>query len=198
MGRRDPKRLVYVPLGDIKYGFGTNIDEADSNTLGHVAVPGDYPDNFVLRANAPKPPRATRLRTTGTTTSFIDPARAGEIRTLGWNISGRRRIRAGGGNGLHSTPVYVNIGGIKYAWNMPNDTYQAIAGDRTGLGIQDAQPSDTDLVWGASFPKPPVVGKLVIGGGTDTTRYSTFADDTVLDNLPAGWSKIKDGYTTGP
>lgn len=198
MSRRDPRRVVYVPLTtlNINYGFRTNIDEGDATVLGHVAVAGAYPDNFVLGANAPKPPRASRVRITGTTSSFISPDQIATARAAGWRLTGRTRTRSGA-NTLRSTPVYVNIGGIKYAWNMPDETYTAIAGDAAGLGIQAATSADTDLVWGASFPKPPKVAKLVITGD-DTTNYSTFCDSSRVDSLPDDWRKVKDGYIIGP
>ncbi|MGJ3253695.1 MAG: hypothetical protein ACFE0J_21550 [Elainellaceae cyanobacterium] len=127
MARRDSKRVVYVPMTNlgINYGFLTNIDDGDSGILGQVAVTGNYPDNFVLGANAPKPPRASRIRITGSTTSFIAPAQITTARAAGWRLVKRTRTRAGA-NTLRSTAVYINLAGIKYAWNIPDDTLRIV------------------------------------------------------------------------
>ncbi|NET39360.1 MAG: hypothetical protein F6K19_46570 [Cyanothece sp. SIO1E1] len=196
MGRRDNKRLVYVkPFANatIRYGFLTNIDQADGEVLGHQLVGNSTPPGLVIGANSPKPSRASRTRTTSITSSFIDIDSIDTAKSAGWVLT-KRPLRRAGGTKLRSRTVKVDVAGVKYAWNMPLDTYTAISSVRAQLGIEDATSADEDLVFGASFPKPPVAGKLEFGeGGVD--RFSTFISLTSSDNLPDDWAVIRAAKT---
>jgi hypothetical protein len=70
---------------------------------------------------------------------------------------------------------------------MPIHTYQKVGADRAALGIEDAGDNDTDLVFGASFPKPSKVSKVEVGADA-VDVISTFVDPARLNNLPEGWS----------
>jgi len=186
------RELVWVnPFAGstIKYGFLTNADAGVKGALGHVEVTGAYPDGLVIGANAPKPPRASRLRATGTESSYCDADAVATARAAGWRVSpGKVRI---GSSKKKSKTVYVTYtGGIKYAWNMPNDTYAKIGADLAALGIQLATSADEDLVFGARYPRVPRVIKPIFG--TDTVdNVSTFCDPQKLDSLPEGWSTAR-------
>lgn len=184
MPRTGPKRLVAVtPFqgSPIKYGFHTNIDQAQSTQLGHAPV-NTFAAGFVFGANAPKPARARKKFASGVVSSFISAGSVASARSQNWTI-GKGRYRTGGSTPKGKT-VYVTIGGVKYGWIMPNSTAQRMGGSLASLGIREAQSTDKDIVFGASYPKPPQASRSVnSASGTSTLR--TFYDPSVT--LPAGW-----------
>lgn len=187
MGRYDEKRKVYVTPyqgSNLKYGFATNIDAAQSTQLGQTTLTGANPAGFIFGANSPKPARASRRFATGIVSSFIDVGSIVTARAAGWSVGkGKRR---GASNSARSKTVYVTIGGIKYAWQLPADTEASIGG-LAALGIQVATNANTDLVFGATTPKPDRAQKTVVSGA-NTNIISTFFDPSIT--LPAGWSVI--------
>lgn len=191
MGIYDEKRLVSVtPFGGaaLKYGFKTNIDEAQSTQLGQTAITGNLPAGTVVGANSPKPARASKRFASGTVSSFIDVGAIPTARTTGWKI-GKAKIRRGGSS-ARSVAVYVTILGIKYAWNIPRRNWAAYQSELTAMGVKLATNDDADLVWGASTPKPPRVYKVVAQGDSINT-ISTFADPN--SNVADGWKYQSEG-----
>lgn len=187
----DNKRRVYVtPIQGmtLNYGFVTNIDQAQSAVLGHNEIGSALPPATVFGANAPKPARATKQFVGGSVSSFIDAGAITAARAAGWRV-GRARLRSGGDSNFSLT-VYVTLQGIKYAWNMPRRLYNRIQGDIGGLGVRVATNDDTDLVFGASYPKPPRAYQIS-GVGDDTDVLSTFVDPSV--DLPEGWKAVGSG-----
>ncbi|MEM6836890.1 MAG: hypothetical protein AAF609_08535 [Cyanobacteria bacterium P01_C01_bin.120] len=184
MGKYDDKRPVSVsPFNgsNVRYGFLTNIDAADSSVLGQQDANDRNQAGLVFGANSPKPARASRKRAAGTTSSFIDWNSIAAARTSGWSI-GKASVRRGGRT-AKTRIVAVTFQGITYAWNMPNDTYANIgAADLQTLGVRDTDTNDTDLVFGVDSPKPP---KATFDAGDN--QYTTFYDPT-NGNLPEGWS----------
>lgn len=194
----DSRDLVWVtPFGgsSIKYGFLTNAPAATRTACGHNAIAADYPTGLVIGANAPKPGRASKRTATGTNGSFYDIGQRATLRTDGWSLT-YPKIRRGS-TGANSNAVYVNLGSIKYAWRMPKTTYTKVGGDRAVLGIEDATSNDTDLVWGASYPKPPKASKVEVGAD-GTNVISTFVDTSAVDSLPDGWSTSSGEEYLGP
>jgi hypothetical protein len=166
MSRSGPKRLVAVTpfLGSpLKYGFSTNIDQAQSTQLGHAPVNNLAP-GYIYGANAPKPARARKRFASGVVSSFISAGSVASARTQGWSV-GKGRFRTGG-----ATPkgkvVYVTVSGVKYGWVMPNTTAQRM-----------------DIVFGASYPTPPTASRAI--GGATGSVIKTFYDPGTT--LPAGW-----------
>jgi hypothetical protein len=199
--KRDP---VIVPLGPgLAYAFETNVDSDERAVLGHVPVAGNYPAGAFVGANSPKPRRARRLGSTGWNESFCaeTPAVIAALKAAGWQVSRRPKRRAIIPATLASarvTTVFVQIGGIKYAWNMPRETFVKIGqATLTALGIEVATSADTNtLVWGASIPKPARVQFILAAGGAGTPIdgqdvLSTFCTPSIEDSLPAGWKVIK-------
>jgi len=186
MGKYDDKRPVtVVPFNgsSIRYGFLTNIDSGDSQILGHQDAAAAGQGGIVYGANSPKPARASRRRATGTTSSFIDWNSITSARQQGWT-TGKANIRRGGST-ARGRVVAVTFQNLTYAWNMPLDTYNNIgAGDRQTLGIRDTDENDTNLVFGAQYPKPP---KARFDAGDNI--YSTYYDPT-NGSLPEGWSGV--------
>lgn len=185
------RELVWVkPLtgSAIKYGFRTNADGATQSALGHNLVTNVYPVGLVIGANAPKPPRASKLKSTGVESSFCDVDSVSSAKAAGWKVR-PGKVRSGGA-GKKSKTVYVDIDGVRYAWKMPNDTYTNTASDRSQLGIQDATAATSGLVFGASYPKPARASFVGIST-TGANTFTTFVEPTKEDNLPTGWGLVK-------
>jgi hypothetical protein len=183
MSRSGPKRLVAVTpfLGSpLKYGFSTNIDQAQSTQLGHAPVNNLAP-GYIYGANAPKPARARKRFASGVVSSFISAGSVASARTQGWSV-GKGRFRTGG-----ATPkgkvVYVTVSGVKYGWVMPNTTAQRMGGSLAQLGIKISTSADKDIVFGASYPTPPTASRAI--GGATGSVIKTFYDPGTT--LPAGW-----------
>ncbi len=193
-GQRD--QVTVLIAAGVNYVFETNVDTEERVALGHVAVTtGTPPVGAFLGANSPKPRRARRLSETGWNSSFCAEASVAALKAAGWQVGRAPKKRAIiTGAASRSLTVYVTIGGIKYTWNMPRETYNKITpGIATTLGIQVATSADTDtLVWGSSTPKPARVQATLTGGtvidGQDI--LTTFCSATAEDSLPAGWRVI--------
>lgn len=187
MSNRGSKRKVYVTPyqgTNLRYGFATNIDAAQSAQLGHTELNGPNPAGYIFGANSPKPARASRRFATGIISSFIDVGSIVAARAAGWSVG--RGKRRGASSTTRSKTVYVTIDGVKYAWQLPAATEASIGGLAT-LGIQVATNTDDDLVFGASTPKPDRAKKTVINGA-EVDIITTFFDPTVT--LPADWSVV--------
>ena len=183
-----PRRSVYVspmPNAKILYGFKTNVKAGTSTAAGHTNVdPANLPANLCFGVNAPKPGRASKSSATESESTFYDHSKYGELRQNGWRVSKPfYRLRS---NGARSTTVYVTLGTIKYAWNMPDALLEKIADDASGLGITAAEANDKDLVWGCRTPRPPKASKVVTGEG-QTNVLTTFYDPSKA-SLPGGWT----------
>lgn len=185
MGRYTKRRLVFVsPFNSsaIKYGFATSIDQSQGTQLGHTPVGDDSLQGYVFGANSPKPARASKAFASGTVSSFVNAATIAAARTAGWRI-GKALLRRGSSTSK-TVVAYVTLEGVQYAWNLPKETQSKIGGDLATLGIKLASGPETDLVFGASKPRPPTASK-VIGSGSAINVISTFYDPS--RNLPPGW-----------
>jgi hypothetical protein len=176
--------LVYVPIAFItglKYAFRSRVADARRDDLGQVVIPATLTDvtGYVLGANSPKPPRATKLFATGSESSFCDAAKITALKAAGWSIQAAKASRKGVAT-ARSTPFYVTINGIKYAWQSANSA-QTPANLLTVSGIKAVAANDNDLVWGAQFPKPSKI-KIALADGS---KYGTFCDPTAEGTLPA-------------
>ncbi|PZU92589.1 MAG: hypothetical protein DCE90_18075 [Pseudanabaena sp.] len=174
-------RLVSVamaaPYDGIKYGFRTTVKESTSTLLGHQALDVSTPvTGLIFKANSPKPRRASRRTATGLESSFIAPAAVVAAVAAGFDITKARP------NGRKSVtqfqiPVYVTVNGVKYAWGMRRAQKAKLGANFGALGIKEANGSEQDLVFGASFPKPPRAESIVTSKAGDV-RSSTFYDPT--------------------
>ena len=185
------RTLVHVlPFTGAGIAFGFNSASTDTQKvdLGQVAVDlAAPPAGLVIGANAPKPGRAGKKLADGSVSSYFDIAKASTLKAAGWKIISMPTIRRGK-NQILAKAVVITFGGIKYAWNMPNDTHAAIGADLGGLGITLADPKDKNLVWGATYPKLPRAQKLLSSGTGGGNIISTYVDPSKMDSLPAGWS----------
>ncbi len=198
---RDPVTVSLAP--GLIYAFETNVDTEERVALGHTPITGAYPPGSFIGANSPKPRRARRLSATGWNSSFCaeTPTIITALKAAGWQVGRPPKKRAIIPSTLLSArvvTVFVQIAGIKYAWNMPRETFTKITqAILTLLGVEVATNADTDtLVWGSTIPKPARAQFILTTGGTGTPidgqdTLSTFVTPSIEDSLPAGWKIIK-------
>ncbi|MDX2254676.1 MAG: hypothetical protein NW214_04090 [Pseudanabaenaceae cyanobacterium bins.39] len=195
-------RLVFValeaPYADHKYGFRTTVKESTSTTLGHQALTVDTPvAGLIFKANSPKPRRASRRTATGLESSFVAPSAIAAAVAAGFNITKARP------NGRKSVsqfqiPVYVTVNNVKYAWGMRKTQKTKLGDNFAALGIKEATGAEADLVFGASFPKPPRVQSITIQGKGDkavSLSSNTFYDPSKESSL-GGKFALYSGQTT--
>ncbi|MBW4680204.1 MAG: hypothetical protein KME19_08975 [Microcoleus vaginatus WJT46-NPBG5] len=193
------KKLFRVPVpagaGNINYIYASNVDlpAGDLTALGIVAVDlAAIPAGSVFQCNSPKPPQARRFDTTrGWDSSFLAQTAVAAAKTAGWSISKRAEVSGVRISGGKTKTVYVEVGGVKYAWNIHTDRFTRLAAELAALGViaatQDDRPS---LVWGATAPRPAEVSKIFTGaGGSDL--LTIFCAQNKEDTLPEGWSITK-------
>lgn len=197
-------RLVFVamaaPYADHKYGFRTTCKETTSTALGHQPLTVATPvTGLIFKANAPKPRRASRTTATGTESSYIAESSVSSAVSAGWNITkskpnGRKSVSQ------FQIPVYVTVNGIKYAWGMKKSQKVKLGANFGALGIKEAVGTEEDLVFGASFPKPPRVRSLTTSGkGATATSVSssTFYDPSNEAQLAGKFALYAGQYTAG-
>lgn len=183
---------TYVTVGiagtPLKYGFNSRLRDALRNDFGQVEITGTTSiQNLIIGANIPKPSRASKRFVTGYDSSYCDPSKIKSLRDDRYRITPGRGLGAGSaGTGLSKT-FYVTINGIKYAWNSA-----VPSADQTGVNSSQVSANlasgDTDLVFGANFPKPPRL-QIAVGESKDHV-FSSFADPSAVDNaLNAGWTR---------
>ena len=195
-------RLVSVPLvapyADHHYVFRSPIKESEGAILGHVLVTASTAvAGLIFKANHPKPKRASKTFATGTTTSYIAPAAIAAAIAAGWDIvkaksNGRKSASR------FQVPVYVTIGTVKYAWAMKKTQLAKLSANLEALGIKKATGEEQDLVFGASFPKPPRIRSIATIGKGDaaTAAISTTFYDPSQKKIPADFAITSSGQYT--
>ena len=176
-------RLVYValeaPYADHKYGFRTVIEQSKGTVLGHQVLDASTPvQGLIFKANHPKPKRASKTFATGTSSSYITPSAITAAIAAGWDIL-KAKSNGRKSKSTFQVPVYVTINGVKYAWGMKKTQKAKLGANLAALGIREVTGTEQDLVFGASFPKPPRVQSLTLSGkGATATSVSsnTFYD----------------------
>ena len=193
LNKYDNKDLVSVPLSNgLIYVFATNVDVAARTALGHTVVPDTVPALAFQGGDSPKPRTARRLTADGWNSSFIaaTPAVITAAKAAGYQVSKREKIQGRvPASGARATTVYVLVRGIKYAWNIPNETIATITqATLTALGVEIATAADEPtLVWGASLPKPATATFFSAAGPGGGDRLSTFVAQAKENSLPTGW-----------
>jgi hypothetical protein len=194
-------RLVSVDFSSassyagLHYAFKTSIKESESTALGHSTLTASSPlSGLIYRANAPKPPKATkRLADGSTSTSFIDDGAYVSAAAAGWQLIASKRSGGRRRKTRRTTVVYVTVNGVKYAWNIKDTLLAKLKPSLDALGVKVAA-VDTDCVFGASFPKPPTV-KIFTSQGTDEISASTFFDPSNLSALTVNFETTSGRYT---
>jgi hypothetical protein len=192
-------RLVYValeaPYADHNYGFRTTAKQTTSTALGHQVLSATTPvAGLIFKANHPKPKRATKTFLTGTESSFIAPSVVISAIAAGWDIikaksNGRKQT------GRFSKALYVTVNNVKYAWAVPKKTWLKLQPNAVALGIREVLGTEQDLVFGASFPKPPRVKANTFQGDMSLST-STFYDNTNDGSLPSEFIRYKGQFTS--
>ena len=175
---------------------GAGITAADLTTLGITAFDYTNPGaGAFLAANSPIPYRAKKYdAVNGYTETFCATAQVQAAKQAGFSITQQLDYRPVllASAGKRQQTVFVEIGGIRRAWNMHNELFTKIQADFQGLGITVATANDTaTLVWGSRIPMPATVRKIIPatdGSGFDTV--TTFCSQAREDNLPAGWGIV--------
>ncbi|WP_019501644.1 hypothetical protein [Pseudanabaena sp. PCC 6802] len=191
-------KLVWVamaaPYADIKYAFKTTADSGVSTALGHTAVDANTAvQGLIYKANHPKPRKASRTRTTGIESSYVSFAKEDDAAKAGWDIS-RAKSKGRKATTQRQKAVYVTLIGVKYAWAMSLKRWNVISGSAKALGIKEVTGAETDLVFGASFPRPPRV-KGSVAKGEESAKFSTFYDPSA--KVPTGFSTSAGTYQQG-
>lgn len=190
MARNTKKRkLVWVKvsksLATVKYGFNSGADGGDRATLGQTDVGTDI-TGLIIGANNIKPGKASKVKSTGTESSFYSYDKATDLKAAGW-ILGRPKAR-NYRKTTKSTLYYVTINGVKYGWRSANSV-EAV--DVTSLGLKEPTAKDLDVIYGCSFPKPPRAAQVLKSGSI----YSTFVDPGKADSLAEPWFLSGSGNT---
>lgn len=185
--------LVFVgmaaPYATIKYAFRTPNFATSGAVLGQTKLEATTPvQGLIFKANHPKPKKASKSLTIRTVSSFVSADKEDDAKKAGWDIS-RARSNGRKSNTSLQVAVYVTLAGVKYGWGIPKSRWANIKGSATALGIKLVTATDDDVVFGASFPKPPKAkGTVSAGTGKNQTsaRFSTFFDPS--STLPEGFS----------
>lgn len=197
LNKYNNKELVSVPLSNgLNYVFATNVDAVARTALGHVPVTALVPALSFQGGNSPKPLRARKLTADGWNSSFITSVAATvtAAKTAGYQVSNSSKKRGlVPTSGARATTVYVTVRGIKYAWNIPNESITAITtATLTALGINIATAADLPtLVWGASLPRPAKAKFFNAAGPGGGDVLSTFVGQAQEDSLPNGWRLVQ-------
>jgi hypothetical protein len=209
---RKREELTYVAASEfVMYGFKTfdisgvpGITASDLTALGHVKAAGMTPDAtkvYVLRANAPKPPRVTKKATSGgvgtgtggagatplTVSTFCSYNALSAAYAAKWTLAkqGRGITFRGEGSPTRQRTVAVPIGGGFYCFSCDRSTFSTYG---TALGLKGAL-TDAEAkkaFMGASAPKPGTAGTKTTAGSV-----SSFYDPSKKGDLAgadAGWS----------
>lgn len=194
-------RLVSVDFSSastyagLHYAFKTSIKETESTALGHTALTANSPlAGLIYRANAPKPPKATkRLSTGATSTSFIDDGAYVSAAAAGWQLIPSKRSGGRRRKTRRTTVVYVTVNGVKYAWNIRDTLLAKARSSLEALGIKIATKAD-DCVFGASFPQPPKV-KIFTTQGEEEVSLQTYFDPSNDGALSVNFETTSGKYT---
>jgi hypothetical protein len=191
-------RLVFVamaaPYADHKYGFRTTVKESTGTILGHQVLDASTPvAGLLFKANSPKPRRASRRTATGLESSFVAPSAVVAAIAAGFDIT---KAKPNGRKGFSQfqIPVYVTVNNIKYAWGMRKAQKAKLGANLAAMGIREATGAEQDLVFGASFPKPPRATSVVTSKNGSVSSTS-FIDPSNLEQLASKFS-IQDGQFT--
>lgn len=181
--RRGNKIAAYVTFkSTLKYGFQINegFHETYKGELGQTQYAGAV--GVFFGCNSPKPNRASKLLASGTVSSFCSSASEKNLRAAGWTINNRgSNIRGLKTSGLTRTVFVPMPGGYNYAWNLT----AAEVSHAEVLGIQEAEGSTSNLIWGSS-PKPPRASKKEAGGTVST--FIQPKQSIINEAVEAGWS----------
>lgn len=180
-----------------KYIFWSRLDDKMYRDFGQTKAGNSLaPTKVIAGTNNFKPFRATkRNKTTGKYEgSFCSDNKEEELRKNGYSITQKRQNIY---ENTNVSKIYIaEFVGVKFAWvrtEMPSEI------KLNDIGIKEGKISDA-LIFGASFPRPPVIRKTLDNGST----FQTFCGAGALDTngrlktalLKDGWKTVKRGEYT--
>ncbi|WP_024547128.1 hypothetical protein [Picosynechococcus sp. NKBG15041c] len=185
-------RYVTLNLGGspLKYVFNSKLKDSLKTEFGQTDITAQFNvQGAVLTPRRPKPARASKRLIDGFEGSYCSSDKVRTLKADGWSIT-RAKIGTFNQTDL-SRVLYVNINGVKYAWRRPRNLGGEV--DLQALGVETAT-DQTDLVFGADFPKPAQAVRDITGQGS----YRSFVDNSrvdgaTLDNgaVSAGWKLVR-------
>ena len=182
-------KQVYFKSNQDMTGLGASVTGASPFTPSR----GTQVNNGFCEANSPKIPRISVVVGNRKKTTLCSPTVAdAQGNTVNRNLlMPKRTFKQIASATAKVVSCYVEIYGIKYAWNMPRWQYDKITGELDALGIKVATRTDEDtLVWGASAPKPARVQKFDSAGEDGGNTYGTFCSLAKENDLPEGWTIV--------
>lgn len=182
------------------YVFGSKQDMTGLTTklgIASITDPSSIPAvGAFTGANSPKPPRGTvTIGTTGKKkSSFCDAAITDDEVDIKYPKNRARSVHLATDSSL-VVSVYVELDGIKRAWNMSKVQYNLIQADFSELGIEACQENDElDYVWGCEAPFPARVKKYNPTGAEGGDTYTTFCSEAKEGSLQ-NWVKVSNRIT---
>lgn len=187
------ENLVFVLINDVVYfGFKpkdlsslTGVTAADVTALGHVTVANATSGKVrIIGAQAPKPPRVTKKisgASVGQQQSVSTYCAYPSIATAqgaGWSLTKSRRsvtLRASSTDRPSLTAIATLSDTSKYCFPMNKSDFETYGAD---LGLDSAVTITTEaerkkLVSGSSIPYPGRASKLLAGGSTFSSFFTT-------------------------
>lgn len=165
---------------NLKYGFQSGLDSGKIGLFGQSNVTTGDLQGLVIGANNPKPMEAKRKFAVGWTISFCSYDKVTDLKAQGYQVQApKTRTRLARSTNLSQT-YYVTVNGVKYAWQMP--LLGSGGANPAPVGARAAAVGDTDLVFGAQFPKPPRY-KFTNESTGDT--FNIFGDPSVSEGTAA-------------
>ena len=177
---------------DLLYGFKSGADTTLKTALGQTDIISTTPvTNLVLEANNFKPYTLKKETAAGSEQSFANYDKIATATQNGLTVAKagyRPKVKRGNNRGRI---VYVTINGVKYGWKFLSTTLPIVLGT---IGVTVATGSENDIIYGATFPKPPRM-KLIAASREDT--LTTFVDPGAVDAASqAGWIMVNEGCHT--
>lgn len=182
---------------EFKYVFYSRLDPKKHAAFGQEAVTKSIKaDKVIIASNNFKPFRAQKLEggDKGWEGSFCADGKITTLRNDNYDITEKKV-------GLYSatklSDIFVAIfNGVPVAWHRPKIPSEI---KLTEIGVKMVS-SEKELIFGARFPKPPIVQKTLSNGSTFQTFCGPDAmdgvnqlKDTVKNN---GWKIVKRGRYT--
>lgn len=146
------KTVFVKPNVSLQWNYAWTTKNYDA-TLGHSEWTGATPSGpLVFGCNSLKPNRATKVLSTGKSTStFVEAGKEDDAKTAGMKISIATVKTQPKGKQSKAVAIKLQTG-LFHCWSMPLTLYTALgSGGRADLGIVDATtvPAN-DRVWGAN------------------------------------------------
>ncbi|MGD1850525.1 MAG: hypothetical protein ACFCBU_07905 [Cyanophyceae cyanobacterium] len=171
---------------NIHYGFQTPLPGTDGADLGHVTYQGNEAFIVWFGANAPKPARYAKNKATGVVTSYCGVDSISAAIAAKWSEVASAEFD-GPGESTKTQLVGIDMGnGENYCWNMDKGDFGDYGGS---MGIELVT-GTTEIIRGASRPKPQRVYQVSAGADPDTQRVQTSFIKPGQDP-PAGWKFMK-------